>query len=301
MELRHLRYYVAVAEAENVSRAAEKLHVSQPALSRQIRDLEDELNVLLLERGAQSVRLTAAGKTFLREARAVLERAEAAVATVRRSAEGAHAELHVGYAPSLTAQILPGALRRFQQEFPKVRVLLHDLSTEEMLGRLRARKLDVALMVQLCPTQSRGLRFQELARYPICVALPREHPLARLPAITTDQAARENFVAYTRADYPEYHAQLEYLFGTSLHIVEEHDGATSLIAAVESGRGVAMTPSCMACLAGQRLKLVPVEPPPEPLVVGAVHRSAPLTAVQEKFIAAAQSVASEVGNNLIPA
>ena len=300
MELRHLRYYVAVAEAENVSRAAEKLHVSQPALSRQIRDLEDELNVLLLERGAQSVRLTAAGKTFLREARAVLERAEAAVAAVRRSAEGAHAELHVGYSPSLTAQILPGALRQFQQEFPRVRVLLHDLTTEEMLGRLRARKMDVALTIRPCPKQSRGLRFQALAQYPICVAVTHKHPFARLRSVSPAQAARENFVAYTRVDYPEYLAQLEHLFGSHLQIVEEHDGATSLIAAVESGRGIAMVPSCMACLAGQRLKLIPVEPPPEPLVVGAICRSVPLTAVQEKFIAAAKQVASEAGDNLVP-
>ncbi len=135
MELRHLRYFVAVAETENVTRAAAKLRIAQPAVSRQIRDLEEELGVPLLERQAKSVRLTDAGRLFLDEARAVLERADAAVEKVRATANRARGELHVGYAPSLTSRILPRALRRMQADFPLVRVLLHDLSSEEMLRR----------------------------------------------------------------------------------------------------------------------------------------------------------------------
>src|SRR5215468_9270379 len=134
MELRHLRYFVAAAEAQNVSRAALKLHVSQPALSRQIHDLEEELGFALFERSAKSVRLTEAGKTFLTEARAVLKRAEEAANTARTVATAGCAELHVGYAPSPTARIMPPALRAFQAQYPKVRVRLHDLSTEEMLA-----------------------------------------------------------------------------------------------------------------------------------------------------------------------
>ena len=148
MELRHLRYFVAVAEAENVSRAALKLHVSQPGLSRQIRDLEDEIGFQLFERSAKSLRLTGAGKVFLTEACAVLRRADEAVKTARAVAAGGSGEIHVGYAPSLTVQILPQALRTFQGKFPNVRVALHDLSTEEMLSQLREGKLSVALMVR---------------------------------------------------------------------------------------------------------------------------------------------------------
>ena len=118
MELRHLRYFVAVAEAENVSRAALKLHVSQPALSRQIRDLEEELGFALLERSAKSVRLTDAGKTFQGEARAVLQRVEEALKKTRAVATGGRGELHVGYAPSLTVRILPPTLRAFQAGSP---------------------------------------------------------------------------------------------------------------------------------------------------------------------------------------
>src|SRR5471032_2868376 len=111
MELRHLRYFVIVAEEQNVTRAAERLHVSQPPLSRQIRDLEEELGVALFHRTAKSLALTEPGKLFLNEARAVLLQAEKAVQTVRAVAAGQKGQLRIGYAPSLTVQLLPKALR----------------------------------------------------------------------------------------------------------------------------------------------------------------------------------------------
>src|SRR5258708_2689965 len=164
MELRHLRYFVAVAEEENVSKAALKLHVSQPGISRQIRDLEDEIGFLLLERSAKSVRLTAAGKVFLREAQEVLQHAEAAVKKARAVAGGTTGEINVGYAPSLTVQILPPMLRAFQDQFPQVRVALHDLSSEEMLVKLGEKKLQVALTVRPTGKVMRGLSFLKLSR-----------------------------------------------------------------------------------------------------------------------------------------
>src|SRR5579859_2406052 len=105
MELRHLRYFVAVAEEQNVSRAAKRLNVSQPPLSRQIRDLENELGVALFDRGARSVRLTEAGRIFLTEARTILRGAEGAVEMVKDVAGGKRGEIHVGYAPSLTVEL----------------------------------------------------------------------------------------------------------------------------------------------------------------------------------------------------
>src|SRR5687768_3409965 len=125
MELRHLRYFIAVAEQENVSRAALKLHVSQPALSRQVRDLEEEIGFSLFERGAKSMRLTEAGRVFLDGARGLLDNVARTVQTARAVATGS-GELHVGYATSLTARFLPGALRAFQAALPKVRVKLHE-------------------------------------------------------------------------------------------------------------------------------------------------------------------------------
>jgi DNA-binding transcriptional LysR family regulator len=120
VELRHLRYFVAVAEMENVSRAALKLHVSQPALSRQIRDLEDEIGFSLLERTAKSVRLTDAGRAFLDNARALLQNADEAVTKARAVASAEPTELHVGYSPTPTAKILPKILRAFQRKMPNV-------------------------------------------------------------------------------------------------------------------------------------------------------------------------------------
>lgn len=290
MELRHLRYFVAVAEAENVTRAAARLHVSQPALSRQIHDLEEEIGFPLLHRSAKSVRLSEAGKVFLGEARAVLQRAEAAVQAARAVAGGVRGELRVGYAPSLTVQILPQALRTFQNEFPGVRVALHDLTTGEMLAGLRAGKLEVALLVRPTARQLRGLRFDELARYPICVAVAPDHPFARRKVIPLTAAAAEPLIVYNRAEYPEYYEQIAALIATvggKPRIVEEHEGVTGLVAAVEAGRGIALVPACLACMVGPRLKIIPLHPAPESLIVGAARRTEDQSATVEQFITAA--------------
>lgn len=290
MELRHLRYFVAVAEEQNVTRASAKLRVSQPAVSRQIRDLEEELGLALLERSAKAVRLTEAGRVFLAEARAVLQRSEEAIRAVRAVAGGLSGELHIGYAPSLTVQILPRALRSCQAEFPGVRILLHDLSTEEMLAGLREGKLHVALMVEPKGEQLRGLRFLELERYAMCVAVAPTHRFARSRSLTLAKVATEPLIAYSRADYPEYHDSLEEIFAPIERrpvIVEELDSVTSLIAAVEAGRGIALVPSCMGCMAGPRLKIIPLVPASSPIVVGAVSRNGTTSLAVQRFIAAA--------------
>src|SRR5262249_54537799 len=160
-----------------------KLHVSQPALSRQIHDLEDELGFALLQRTAKSVKLTEAGRAFLEEARAVIQLSQQAVRNARAVATGEHAQLRVGYAPSLTAMILPRALRAFKAEVPKARVILQDLSTQEMLTQVREGELDVALMARPAPAALRGLEFEEIASYPMCVAVPPGHPLAENSAV----------------------------------------------------------------------------------------------------------------------
>ena len=288
MELRHLRYFVAAAEQENVSRAALKLHVSQPGISRQIHDLEEEIGFPLFERSAKALKLTDAGRKFLDEARAVLQRADEAVKNARAVAGGMGIEIQVGYAPSLTIQILPRALRAFQAKFPKARVALHDLSTEEMLSGLRAGKLQVALMVRSPRKMLRGLQFQELARYPMCAALAPKHPLAEFQTVSLDQLAKEPLIAYSRRDYPEYHDMVKEIFGHGRlpQIAEEHDSVTSVIAAVESGRGFALVPKCVEFMAGPRVKLIPLAPPPGPIPVGAVWKKG--TNVVKEFIAAAE-------------
>jgi DNA-binding transcriptional LysR family regulator len=292
MELRHLRYFVAVAEEENVSRAALKLHVSQPGVSRQVRDLEEELGFQLFERGAKSLRLTQAGAVFLAEARAVLRRAEEAVQKARAASGESAGEINLGYAPSLTVQLLPPALRKFHELYPKVRAVLHDLSTEEMLSRLGAGKLDLALTVRPSAKLLRGLHFEELARYGMRVAVAPKHDLAESAAVGLEQMVREPLIAYSRKDYPEYHAMIDKLFapvGRKPRIGGEHDSVTSLIAAVESGHGYALVPECLACMVGARLKLIPLRPPPPALPVGAIWRAEGRPGLVKAFLAAAKA------------
>ncbi len=287
MELRHLRYFVAVAEEQNVSRAAKRLHVSQPPLSRQIRDLEDELGVALFDRGAKTFRLTEAGRVFLTEARTVLERAEDAVQMVKDVAGGKRGEINVGYAPSLTVELLPRALRYFRKSNPGVRVRLHDLSTQEMLRGLNDGSLDVAMMVQVPPETLAGLVFEELQRLAVCVAVHPAHPLARARKVGLEQVAKESLVAFTLADYPEHQAWIAELFAPlnrSPQIVEEHDSITSLIAAVESGRGVAVIAQPLNGLGSPRLKIRPLRPAPPPLGVGIAYRNRFRSTVTDNFI-----------------
>src|SRR5438477_7781478 len=252
MELRHLRYFVAVAEEQNVTHAAARLHVSQPPLSRQIRDLEDELGVALFDHGAKAVRLTEAGRVFLTEARAALRRVEDAVQMAKAVADGKRGEIHVGYAPSLAVELLPRALKFFQEAKPGVRVQLHDSSTQEMLRGLRDGKLHVAMLVQVSAKVLAEFVFEELQRYVVCVAMHPAHPLARARKVGLEQVAKERLIAFTLADYPEHHAWLADWFAPlnrPPQLAEEHDSATSVIAEVEAGRGVALVSHRFDCLA----------------------------------------------------
>jgi DNA-binding transcriptional LysR family regulator len=263
MELRHLRYFTAVAEEQNVTRAAARLHVSQPPLSRQIRDLEDELGVELFKRTAKSLELTEAGKIFLNEARAVLLRSDEAVQAVRAVAKGERGQVRVGYAPSLTVEILPRALKLFEQEHPGTHVALLDCSTEECGRKLVDGKLDLALGIKPPGRMWRGVVFEKLASYPLCCAVAVSHPLAKKRAIPARQIKEERLIGYSRDEYPEYHAWLREIFrpfGFNPVIAEEHDSVTSLIAAIEAGRGIAIAPLSLRCMAGPRLKLLPVQP-----------------------------------------
>lgn len=295
VELRHLRYFVAVAGEENVSRAALKLHVSQPALSRQVRDLEEELGFDLLERGAKSVGLTEAGRVFFREVVAVLERLEEGVEKARAVATGGSGELHIGYAPSLTPNILPKAMRAYQMERGGVKVLLHDLSSTEMLERVRNGSLHLALMVRPQKVSLRGLCYEELMVSPWCVAVSLEHRLAKAKWVRLEEVVEEPLIGYQRGEYPDYMEQMGVIFGSlkgRVMLAEEHDGVTSLIAAVESGAGVSVVPETLSCIAGGRVKLVPVEPAPEPVSIGAVWVKEGLIPSANRFLQLAIEVSA---------
>ena len=292
VELRHLRYFVTVGEQLNFTKAAQKLRVAQPALSRQIRDLEAELGVTLFNRDHRAVKLTEAGAAFLTEAKAVLARAAEAVKVVRGVARGERGEIHVGYAPSLTVELLPCALHSFHNLAPGVHVKLHDLSSEEMMRGASEGKLHLSLVARPEPNALRGLKYEPLQDYPICVGVPARHRLARVKEVKLSQIANEPLVAYSRAEYPEYHAMLTELFaaaGGAPRIMEEHDSAPSLIAAAEIGRGLVIGPACLGMLAGARLKFRPLTPAPPPVQLGAVYDPARLSGAAAKFLSAVKA------------
>ncbi|HRQ88773.1 MAG TPA: LysR substrate-binding domain-containing protein [Bacteroidia bacterium] len=294
MELRHLRYFIAVAEEENVTRAAARLHVAQPALSRQIRDLECELGVELFDHSMRSIHLNAAGRHFLAEAREAVARFEEAIRSVRDFADGQIGELHVGYAPSLSTSILPRALRGFQGECPRMRVKLHDLSTEEMLAGLRDRSLDAALLVRPSNPSLDGLVFEGIVRYRPCVAMPLSHPLATDPEVSVEAVAGEPFVAYGRASYPEYHAWFERIFKATKppRIHAEYDSSTSLIASVESGCGLAIVQEGFESLAGTRLAIRKIRGADEvSFSFGVACRRGDASEATRRFVAAALATA----------
>jgi DNA-binding transcriptional LysR family regulator len=291
MELRHLRYFVAVAEEQNVTRAAARLHVSQPPLTRQIQDLEDELGVLLFARSGKAIRLTDAGRVFLNEARASLKRVEEAVQAVRAAAAGDHGEWHLGYAPTPTAEVLPKLLKAFRKQFPKIRVRLHDCSSPEMLAGLREGRLHAALMMQPTKQAARNIVFLEFKTYPVGVVVAANHPFARRRKMTLKEACTEPVVVYSRKEYPDYYEFLARSVGAhvkKLNVVEECDSGTSLAAAVESGRGLAICAAIFAATAGQRLTFVPLDPGPPPAVVGMAHRREKNASTTQALVHAAQ-------------
>src|SRR5450432_3357228 len=198
MELRHLRYFVAVAEVLNFTKAAARLRLAQPALSRQVADLEDELGVDLLHRTSHGVRLTEEGKLFLTEVRTVLNSVEEAVTKVRALSRGEFGELQVGYVPPLELHILPRALAEFQKTTPGVKVILHDLGTDEICQELSAGTLHLAVMMQPSEAATAGIEFEEIGRYPFFVAMASGHPLTRMREVPLETLAKQPLVVLDR-------------------------------------------------------------------------------------------------------
>ncbi len=287
MELRHLRYFLAVAEALNFTKAAALLRVAQPALSRRVQDLEDEIGVDLLKRSPRGVVLTAEGKVFLEKTRQILKLADESVEQVRALARGEEGELHMGYAPAPTVEILPPALAAFQKAFPRVRVLLHDFSEQELIDGLRNGRLELALMPRGAGPQSVGLEFETLRSYPICVAVAPKHRFARLKTITLEMVAAEPMIGFNRKDYPEYYVGLDRLFeplGIKPRVVVECDSSSSLITEIETGRGVAIASPVLRHASGKRLLYRPLTGTTEVLSVGIARAiKGDVTPAGEKF------------------
>ncbi|MGH8446611.1 MAG: LysR substrate-binding domain-containing protein [Solimonas sp.] len=245
MELRQLRYFIAVAEELNFSRAAQRLHVSQPPLSTQIMNLEAELGTRLFERGNRGVALTAAGAAFVDEARAVLARLEHGRALARQVGLGEAGTLSIGFVSIADYGILPPALKDFRSRLPQVEVQLRELTTDAQIRELRASRLDLG--IALGPVNEPGLGFQSVQSEALIAALPSAR---RLKPGTVDlrTLAGESFIVPPRDIAPGLHDLIVrhcHNSGFTPRITQHARQMQTVVSLVAAGMGVALVPSSM--------------------------------------------------------
>jgi DNA-binding transcriptional LysR family regulator len=205
MELRHIRYFLAVAEERNVTRAAERLGIGQPPLSQQIHALEAELGVRLFRRTGHGVLLTEAGEAFLIDARRLLESAGQAIANAQSAGRGETGQLNIGFTGSAAFNpVVPRMIRQFRQSYPGVALTLSEGNTAELLNDLKSGRVDVAF-VRLGAQSPAGMTFHHIAAERMQLVLPATHPLARKRRIRLEALANEPFVLLPRDASPTLH------------------------------------------------------------------------------------------------
>jgi DNA-binding transcriptional LysR family regulator len=260
VELRHLRYFVAVAEELHFRRAAERLHIAQPAVSEQVRKLEAELGVRLFDRTQRNVALTDAGAALLTQAYRVLRQAEAACVAARSASD--RPALRIGYVPTALRASIPRTLRRLVAAMPNLQTTIEPGSGLELVDAVRAGDLDVAVVSLPVPTA--GVRVTPLGEQRAVAVFPVDHEHAVKPHVALERIAPERIVVLPRdADRPLYDAVLAACCaaGISPTLIEMPDGHVDrILLAVASGAGMAMLPECVAeRYADAGVRFVPLE------------------------------------------
>jgi DNA-binding transcriptional LysR family regulator len=251
MELRQLRYFVAVAEDLHFRRAAARLHVSQPPLSQQIRQLEQEMGCQLLRRTRRRVELTPAGAAFLRDARTLLQQLDGAVATARRIEAGQTGRIRINFVGSALLSIVPGAVQRFRATRPDVEIELHERPTADQLAAVAAGDVDVGL-VRPPIEQSDELRAELVMREQTVAAVPGGHSLATMRRVPLRRLAAEPLVLFPREQAPGYHDLLiSSLAATGVHprVVQYAPEMLTIVGLVAAGLGVSLAPASVGRLA----------------------------------------------------
>ncbi len=271
MELRQLKHFLAVGEAGSITAAAKSLRLTQPALSRQIKALEEELDTALLERGAHSITLTPAGEVLVNEGRKLMRFSDAMIEKVKSTAAGE--PLRVGYAPSLANDFLSIAIERFTQFHPRVRVSLYDWSSAEMREGLANGKLDL-IVAAPCTGLQEPIQWSALRSYGWQVVMSKSHPLAKNHTISAKDLSGQRMLLYEREQYPDYWDRVTRFFKEhhlQAKIAGEFDGVSSLTAALEGNLGIALLVTSIRIDGGPRQRLVarPLEENPEKIEVAA--------------------------------
>ena len=246
MELRHLRYFVAVAEELNFTRAAEKLRLAQPSLTRQIHNLEEELGVRLLDRSRNQVSLTEEGRSFLVDARRLVALSLESVKSVQRFSRGESEQLNIGYLFKFNFDLLPVTLASFYQSFPETSVNLFDMSPAEQLRALEARKIDLGFVGLRPATANKNaapLAWECVARHNVVVVLPETHPLAKKSKIKITDLKTLFFVAMSEQTHPGSRDWLSSICqgaGFTPRILQDVDLESGLMTFVAEGLGVTL-------------------------------------------------------------
>ncbi|NGO46875.1 LysR substrate-binding domain-containing protein [Streptomyces ureilyticus] len=265
MELRQLRYFVAVAEELHFSRAAERLRIAQPALSQQIQRLEAGLGVELLVRNRRRVALSPAGAAFLREARETLACADRAALTAQRTAAGELGQLTLGFVGSAMDELLPRALPVLRTRYPNLRLVLREMTSTEQVAALGRGELDLGLLRPPSPPVP-GLRIRLVVREPLVAALPRGHPLADRERLTPVDLRDEPFVLFPRVKGPWLHDMITGYCGSRggshPRVVQEAVMMQTITALVAAGTGLALVPASQQAITRAGLVFRPLADPP---------------------------------------
>jgi DNA-binding transcriptional LysR family regulator len=254
MELRQLRYFVAVAEEGSLTRAAARLHLAQQSLSEQIRTLEAQLGTTLFVRSSRGAELTDAGAVLLREARPLLAQAERAVAAVR----GGQGSLRVGFLSSVANYVMPPVVRAFRERHADVDLQVEDVAIASLVERLRAGDLDAGLTR---PPHVDDLETEVVLREPVAAVLPEEHRLAGRSEIALAELADEPWVLTPRASWPPWHRKYDEDFaraGFRARVVQRGTSPQNLLALVAAGVGVTRLPLSARSLRDSGVAFVPL-------------------------------------------
>jgi DNA-binding transcriptional LysR family regulator len=294
MELRHLRYFVAVGEEQHYGRGARRLRVAQPALSRQIQNLEEEVGFKLFDRLSRGVKLSTAGKLFLEEARRILQQVNDATKRAKRVASGQSGTLRAGFIESMSWHgVVPDSFRQFRERQADAELQIKPLSSLEQIAAVQSGELDAGFVFTIANID-RELVQLEIALVNLMLAVSKRHPLAKSKSLHLRDLSSASFIWFPRRESPLFYDRLMHAcFRGGLrspHIVQEGVNEATILSLVSCGMGVAFVSSATRWRCPENVALLPVTDLKLPLPFALVWRKDNASALLAKFVADVRSL-----------